>query len=103
GAFACQFVNSLLQLRYHLRVLLSQIGLFTGILRDVVELQSGGQRRAPDQFPVAFAHAAAKWFNVVNDLVTRRRLAVAQGGPDVDAIERLSFVQTRATKTRDPP
>src|SRR5262249_19657722 len=50
GAFACQFVNSLLQLRYHLRVLLSQIGIFTGILRDVVELQSGRQRRAPDQF-----------------------------------------------------
>src|SRR5262249_44120443 len=71
GAFACQFDNSLLQLRYHLRVLLSQIGIFTGILRDVVELQSGGQRRASDQFPVAFAHAATEWFNVVNDLVTR--------------------------------
>src|SRR5262249_59969186 len=74
------------------------IGLLTGILRDVVELQSGRQWGAPDQFPIPFPHAAAEWLDVVNDLMTRRWLTLAHRGPDVDAIKRLSFVQACAGK-----
>lgn len=69
--FARQLLDPLLQFRDNLRILVGKICLLGRIFRDVVKLQGRGQRRAPDQFPVSLPNAAAKWLDVVNNLMTR--------------------------------
>src|SRR5689334_24799558 len=48
-----ELICALLEFRNLLRVLSRNVGLLRRVLRDVVELYGGGQRRAPDQLPIA--------------------------------------------------
>src|SRR5262245_44219751 len=98
GTFACQFFNPFLQLCDNWEIFVGKIGLLGRVFCDVVEFQSGGQRSTPDQLPITLPHAAAEWLDVVNDLVTRRRLAFADRGPDIDPIKRFSLVCVRSSQ-----
>jgi len=59
------------------------------VLGEVEELEGRGQRRVPDELPIALPDAAHRRLDVVDDLGTRGRRALADRGPDIDAVERL--------------
>ena len=75
GALLGELLDALLQFRDLLGIAVGQIGLFRRVLWDVVQLDGGRKRGPPDQLPVAYAHAAAKWLDVVDDLLARRGTA----------------------------
>jgi len=68
GHGGSQLVRALLQRGDLVRMRRGDVVLLGRIPRDVVELDCCGQRRAPDQLPVAVAAAGAKRLHVVDDL-----------------------------------
>src|SRR5262249_42895480 len=92
GAFLGQFLDPLLQLRDLLRVLVGKVGLLRRVLRDVVQLQRRRQRGAPDELPVTLAYAAAERLDVVDYFLARRGLALADAGPNGQAIQGVALV-----------
>ena len=68
-----------------------EVVLLGRILREVVEVNAGGKHRAPDEFPVALPQRRAERLDVVDELRARRGLALGDGVPDVDAVERLAL------------
>src|SRR5215475_9027906 len=64
----CQGFDLLLQLGDFLRVLVGEVGLLRGVLRQVEEFDARRQRRLPHQFPLPLAYGAAEGFDVVDDL-----------------------------------
>src|SRR6218665_3359849 len=67
------------------------VDFLVGVFGDVVEFHAAGQRRSPDEFPIALADAATERLDVVEELRAGRRFAFRDGVPDVHAVERLAL------------
>ena len=90
GLLGGQFVGAAFQGEDLLGLACSEVGLLARVFRDVEQFGALGQGRAPDELPVALADAGAEGLDVVDHFGARRGLALGNGGPDIEAVERLA-------------
>src|SRR5262245_32403962 len=69
----------------------SEIVLLVRILCEIEEFYVRGKYRSPDELPVAIANGGAERLDVINQLFPRRRLALADGLPDIHSVQRFAF------------
>src|SRR5262245_32163634 len=70
----------------------SEIVLLVRILCEIEEFNAGGKCRSPNELPIAVANGSAEWLDAINNFRPWRRLAFADGSPDIHSVQRFALV-----------